>query len=246
MLAHTGPGTGLAATRVSPRAGVEPDDSWPPRPARTRAGAQPAPAARDPAGERRPPRRGRLAVLTAAALALVVLAGALLLHRSHNRNDPLSSASGLAPASAPAGATPAGQARGRPGGAARTAGGPDGLPGGGLAGAPPQASPAATSPAPTAPVVILNASAVKGLGEVAARRVAAAGFTVDRVVAYPAVPNIAVTTVFYGNGLRPAALHLQGSVAGIVDIRAFTAADSKLAEAGKLVLVVYPDFATPE
>jgi hypothetical protein len=93
-------------------------------------------------------------------------------------------------------------------------------------------------------VVILNASAVKGLGEVARKQVVHAGYTVVQVATYNGSTGLTVTTVLYGEGMRAAAKNLQRQVAGIADIQPYNGALAAVAQPGKLILVVYQDFAT--
>ncbi|WP_083420132.1 LytR C-terminal domain-containing protein [Pseudofrankia sp. BMG5.36] len=195
-------------------------------------------------GGRPPPSRPGLRRLWGGLIAIIaVAAGILLVNLLHNPDDGADQAAARPSASATAATT-------TPAGTATTA-----APGTSPAGTP-SAGPATTSapttrpPAPAggdhalAPVVILNDSKIEGLAEAARKPVEDAGFTVDRVGGYVSTYDVPVTTVFYEEGLKPAAEALQRLVPGVTKTQQITA-NFKLVEPGKLILVVTRDFPTP-
>ncbi|CAJ65319.1 MULTISPECIES: LytR C-terminal domain-containing protein [Frankia] len=204
---------------------------------------------------RRPPgrRADRLHAVAAGAVAvLAVLAGILLVNLVNGSSDPERPKPVAAPAHTPDDAgpspsasahrtTPAASPTRRPSPAATT---------------PPAERPPSPTPAPppaaqshrptvTAPVVVLNNSRVSGLAEVAAGRVEAAGFTVERTGNFQSVYNVPVSTVFYDDDDAAAAQALKDAVPGIEKI--VPRSQTRIVSTDTLILVITRDFpADPE
>jgi hypothetical protein len=181
----------------------------------------------------RPPdqRHRGWAVLVAAAVVLAVVSGALALTLEHWRGR---------------GGPTAGMNTTPPGGLVPGDPGPTMGPGGaaGPAAFPQDSAVPTTPPVTYPPVVVLNDSSVKTLGELARVRVENAGFTVARVAPYAGSLTLTTTTLYYGKGEAAAAQTLAARVPGIADVEPFSAVTSnaRIAEAGRLVLVLTRGF----
>ncbi|SNQ52074.1 conserved hypothetical protein [Frankia canadensis] len=204
-------------------------------------------------GRRRAPARrsDRLRGLWAAAVAiLAVLAGILLVNLVNGGSDPGRSGGPVAaptrspdaatlepsrsatPSARPTSASP------KPSPPASSAARPTDTP-------PPAPASAGGQPGPTAPVVVLNNSRITGLADVAARRVAAAGFPVERKGNYVSVYDVPVSTIFYDDTHEDAAKALQAAVPGIEKI--VPRSQTRIVVPGALILVITRDFpADPE
>jgi hypothetical protein len=198
-----------------------------------------------PPGPSRPPRPGAARAAGAGLLAIVVVAGGILLVNllhAPTKSSPAAAGpdSGTAAASAPAAGAPAGTQSGAP--LPSTAPGPS------------AATPATSGHAtgPTAPVVILNDSKVDKLAAQASSAVETAGFHVVRIGPWGgglgSDSNLARTTVFYeGAGLAPAAQALAKAVPGVDEVREIKPGELPRppGEDGDLLLVVTKYFPSP-
>jgi len=209
-------------------------------------------------GRRRAPaqRSGRLRGLWVAAVAIIaVLVGILVVNLVNGAPDPKDAhgpvaaptrspeRSGLGPSASSS--TPPSPSH-RPSPAASTPASPKPAPSTpGSTTAPPAPAGDAAHPAAVAPVVVLNNSRITGLADVAARRVQAAGFPVERTGNYQSIYNVPVSTVFYEDSHEDAAKALQAAVPGIEKI--VPQSQTRIVVPGDLILVITRDFpAEPE